>query len=72
MLNQFQIKKTLFKNQVNERFSFSLNYQGYNFQGLYHNGVINWFNPHPLNKVETKQLQQVETNVTHKMSMLFS
>ena len=70
MLTRFQIKKTLFKNQVNERFSFSLCYQGDDFQGLYHKGVINWFNPHPLNKLGTKQLQQVESTVTDKISIL--
>ncbi|HJF31218.1 MAG TPA: YheE family protein [Sporosarcina psychrophila] len=67
MLKQFQITKALFQNQVNERFSFSLNYKGNDFQGIYHEGVINWFNPHPLNKIEKEQLGQVESSVADNM-----
>ncbi len=70
MLTTFQINKALFQNQIHERFSFSLNYHGNDFQGLYHKGVINWFNPHPLNKMETQQLQQVESIITDKMSKI--
>jgi hypothetical protein len=70
MLNQFQITKALFQNQINERFSFSLNYQGNDFQGIYHEGVINWFNPHPLNKIELQQLDRVESSVADKMHKL--
>ena len=61
MLNQFQITKALFQNHVNERFY---------FQGIYHEGVINWFNPHPLNKIESQQLGKVESSVTNKMHKL--
>lgn len=72
MITNFQITKTLFQNQFHERFSFSLNYQGNNFQGIFHKGVIDWFNPHPLYKLESHQLQQVESTVADKMSILFS
>ena len=70
MLNQFQITKTLFRNCIHERFSFSLNYQGNDYQGIYHEGVINWFNPHPINKIGVQQLGKVESNVTTKMHKL--
>ena len=70
MINQFQIKKALFQNHINERFSFSLKYQGNDFQGIYHEGVINWFNPHPLNKIESQQLGTIESSVTNKMNRL--
>lgn len=70
MLNQFQITKTLFQNRIHERFSFSLNYQGNDYQGIYHDGVINWFNPHPLNKIGVHQLGIVESIVTIKMYQL--
>jgi hypothetical protein len=72
MLNTFQIKKALFPNQINERFSFSVNVQGNDFQGLYHEGTINWFNPQPFNKLGVKQLQQIESNVTDKMQQLLA
>lgn len=67
ILNTFHIKKALFKNQIHERFSFSVNYQGNDYQGLYHEGVINWFNPQPFNKIAAKQLKQIESNVADKM-----
>ncbi|WP_318616432.1 hypothetical protein [Sporosarcina sp. YIM B06819] len=72
MLTNIQIKKALFQNQIHERFSFSVNYLGNDFQGLYHEGVINWFNPQPLNKLGVKQLQQIESNVFDKMHKLLS
>ncbi|WP_318616417.1 DUF5342 family protein [Sporosarcina sp. YIM B06819] len=67
MLNTFHIKKALFQNQIHERLSFSVNYKGNDYQGLYHEGVINWFNPQPFNKIGAKQLKQIESNITDKM-----
>ncbi|MFJ7936577.1 hypothetical protein [Sporosarcina sp. NPDC096371] len=72
MVNTIQIKKALFQNQINERFSFSVNVQGNDFQGLYHEGTINWFNPQPFNKLGAKQLQQIESKVTDKMQQLLA
>ena len=72
MLSTFKITKALFQNQIHERFSFSVNYQGNDYQGLYHEGIINWFNPQPSHKLDVKQLQQIESNVTDKMHQLFS
>ena len=72
MLSTFQITKALFQNQIHERFSFSVNYGGNDYQGLYHEGVINWFNPQPSTKLDVKQLHQIELNVTDKMHQLFS
>ena len=70
MINQFQITKALFQNQIHERFSFSLNYHGNDFKGIYHEGVINWFNPHPSTKIELQQLGKIESGVTTKMHKL--
>ncbi|MFJ7934518.1 hypothetical protein [Sporosarcina sp. NPDC096371] len=67
MYHQFQITKTLFQNQIHERFSFSLQYQGNDFQGIYHDGMINWFNPHPLNRIGEQQLGKIEAGVTTNM-----
>jgi hypothetical protein len=72
MLSKFQITKALFQNQIHERFSFLVNYRGNDYQGLYHEGIINWFNPQPLNKLDVKQLQQIESNVTDKMHQFLS
>ena len=67
MFTKFQIKKALFQDQIHERFSFSVNVQGNDYQGLYHNGSINWFNPQPFNKLEEEQLNQIEADITDKM-----
>lgn len=72
MLTEFQIKKALFQNQTHERFSFSVYIQGTEFQGLYYEGDINWFNPQPCHKLEAQQLQQLESNVSDQMQQLLA
>ncbi|MCG7336900.1 YheE family protein [Sporosarcina sp. ACRSM] len=72
MLSKFQIKKELFQDQTHEWFSFSVLIQGNEFQGLYHEGDINWFNPQPCHKLEAEQLQQLESNVSNKMQQLLA
>ncbi|NEU31231.1 YheE family protein [bacterium LRH843] len=67
MLTNFNIEKTLFKNQFHERYQFELNYKGHDFKGLYHNNEITWFNPQPFHYVEEKHLDKVEANVHKKM-----
>ncbi|KAB2328354.1 hypothetical protein F7731_25740 [Cytobacillus depressus] len=67
MLTNFTIEKTLFKNQFSERYQFVLDVKGNEFKGLYHNGEITWFNPQPLNYLEEKHLDKVESNVLKKM-----
>ncbi|KAA0964902.1 hypothetical protein FQ087_00800 [Sporosarcina sp. ANT_H38] len=70
MITKFQLTKILFQNQFHERYSFSLNYQGNNFQGIYHKGVIDWFNPHPFNKIGSQQLGKLESIVATIMQKL--
>ena len=72
MLSEFEITKVLFEDQIHERFSFVINYQGNEYQGLYHEGVINWFNPQPLNEIGEKQLEIIESKVTEKIDKLLS
>lgn len=72
MINNLQITKALFQDQIHERFSFSVNYQGNDYQGIYHAGDISWFNPHPLNKLQKNRLEKVESEVDDKMQKLLS
>lgn len=70
MLKNFKIKKQLFKNQIHERYLFSINCKGNDYQGIYHDGEISWFNPHPFNDLREKQLERVESSVSTKMQKL--
>ncbi|WP_342514392.1 hypothetical protein MKY34_06505 [Sporosarcina sp. FSL K6-1522] len=72
MLSTFQITKALFQNQIHERFSFSVNCGGNDYQGLYYEGRINWFNPQPSTKLDGKQLKQIESSITKKMHQFLS
>ncbi|KAB2329739.1 hypothetical protein F7731_21585 [Cytobacillus depressus] len=67
MLSNFNIEKTLFKNQFSERYQFVLNHKGKNLKGLYHNGEIMWFNPQPINYLKEKHLDKIESKVHKKM-----
>ncbi|KAB2334503.1 hypothetical protein F7731_14945 [Cytobacillus depressus] len=67
MMTNFNIEKTLFKNQFAERYQFILNYKGNDFKGLYHNGEITWFHPQPINYLKEKHLDKIESKVQKKM-----
>jgi len=62
MLNTIKIKP-LFENQIHERQQFTLNYKNDHYQGIFHEGKIQWFHPQPQNKLNGKDLQNVETKV---------
>lgn len=55
--------KSLFEGQIHERHQFKLKIHGYDYQGLFHNGEIQWFNPHPKNKLEENHLTDIESKV---------
>jgi hypothetical protein len=38
------------------------------YKGIFHNGEIQWFNPHPKNKLGENKLQDVESRVYDLMS----
>ncbi|RDW19369.1 DUF5342 family protein [Oceanobacillus chungangensis] len=65
MFENFEIKP-LFEDQVHERHQFELNFQGDTYQGVFHDGEINWFHPQPHKELEEEELQAVETEV-HKL-----
>ncbi|MBS4179093.1 hypothetical protein [Lederbergia citrea] len=72
MLENFEIKKALFKDQIHERYLFSLNFKGDDYEGIYNEGYITWFNPHPRNALKEKHLNKIESKVDVKMQKLLS
>ncbi|GIP56682.1 DUF5342 family protein [Paenibacillus sp. FSL W8-0186] len=62
MLNNIRIK-SMFKNQVHERKQFTLQFKGNSYQGIFHEGKIQWFNPQPQQKVK-----EVESKVHELLS----
>ncbi|KAB2331153.1 hypothetical protein F7731_18930 [Cytobacillus depressus] len=67
MVKNFNVNKKLFKGQFHERHTFSVNFQGNEYQGIYHNGKISWFNPQPINHIKEKYLAIMESIVHKKM-----
>ncbi|MBS4205753.1 DUF5342 family protein [Lederbergia citrea] len=72
MLENFEIKKALFKDQIHERYLFSLNFKGHDYEGIYNEGDITWFNPHPRNDLKEIHLDKIESKVDVKMQKLLS
>ncbi|MBU8878694.1 hypothetical protein BGM26_06780 [Bacillus sp. FJAT-29790] len=64
---EFELKP-IFKDQIHERYQFSLNIEGYNYQGIFHNEEIQWFHPHPKNKLGEDELDEVESKFYDKMT----
>lgn len=69
MFHDFHIEKTMFEGQVHERQQFLLNYAENTYKGIYHNGEITWFHPHPLNNLEGEHLSNVEVEVYKRMQV---
>lgn len=66
MFEQFEVKP-MFEDQIHERYQFSLNLEGNDYKGMYHQGEISWFHPLPHNTVQDELLEQVEAQVHQKM-----
>lgn len=62
-VHSFEVKP-MFEGQVHERQQFSLNVDGDNFQGIFHEGEIQWFHPLPQNKLEEDIIEDIELNVS--------
>lgn len=67
MFRNFEIEKKMFEGQFHERYQFSLNYNGHDYKGIYHNGDIAWFQPQPLNGLEAEHLTYMEEEVHKRM-----
>jgi hypothetical protein len=56
MIQNFKVKP-LFENKFHERYLFTLNINGCNYQGIYHDEEIQWVHPQPNIKLEEDDLQ---------------
>lgn len=67
MIDNFEVDH-LFEGQVHERPQFSLTVEGLEFKGIVHGGDIHWYHPHPQQKLEEEQLNNIESEVYDLMS----
>ncbi|MCM3651135.1 DUF5342 family protein [Metabacillus litoralis] len=67
MIQDFKVKP-LFGDQFHERHQFTLNIDGCNYQGIYHDGEIQWFHPQPINKLEKDDFEDLELDVYDLMT----
>jgi hypothetical protein len=67
VFQDFEVKQ-MFEDQIHERQQFTLNIQGENYQGIFHDGEIHWFNPHPKDDLDNDHLRAVESKVQELMS----
>ena len=51
--------------------SLSLNDEGNHYKGIYHNGDITWFHPHPLNDLKKEYLTNMEEEIHKRMRLHF-
>lgn len=72
MFNTFNLEKKMFEGQFHERDQFSLHVEGNHYKGIYHNGDITWFHPHPLNDVKKEYLTNMEEEIHKRMRFTFS
>lgn len=55
--------RTILEGQIHERLHFSLDVEGKEYQGHYHDGEIQWLNPHPQNAIGDGQLESIESDI---------
>ncbi|WP_338469737.1 DUF5342 family protein [Niallia sp. XMNu-256] len=67
LVNNFNIEKKMFEGQIHERYQFSFSYEENQYKGIYHDGDISWFHPHPLNDLEKENLTNIEEEVHIKL-----
>lgn len=70
MFQNFEIK-SMFDEQVHERRQFKLTVEGTDYQGIFHEGEIHWFNPHPKHTLKGNHVEALESQVHEMMSNHF-
>ncbi|MCM3745067.1 YheE family protein [Sporosarcina luteola] len=66
MLEHIQVKE-MFKGQVHEHVKFSVTIDGNDYQGLYNEGEINWFRPHPREQLADHHVEKIEAKAHEKI-----
>ena len=63
--------KQVFEGRPHERRQFILKVQGDEFKGFVHEGEIQWFHPHPKQKLKDEHVEAIETEIHEKGADLF-
>lgn len=66
MFQNFEVKP-MFEDQIHERHQFTLSIEGNDYRGIFHEGNIHWFHPHPANQFEEGHLDAIEAKVSDMM-----
>ncbi len=61
MLQNFEVITPLFEGHIYERVQFKLNIEGNEHRGIFHNGEVQWFQPHPQHDIE-ENVRELVTN----------
>lgn len=64
-INDFEMKQ-VFEDRPHERHQIILNVEGHEFKGLVHEGEVNWFHPHPSQKLTDEHIEAIETEILEK------
>ena len=62
MFENIEVEK-MFEDQTHERHKFKVNIQGDEYNGILHNGEVQWFHPQPRNKLEDEHVDGVESSI---------
>lgn len=63
MLENFEVIDPLFEGRGHERIQFKLTIEGNDYRGLFHNNEVQWFQPHPHQKIGEYDEEIIESNV---------
>ncbi|WP_428912323.1 hypothetical protein [Niallia sp. Krafla_26] len=70
MFEHIEVGK-MFEDQKHERHKFKVSIQGDEYNGILHNGEVQWFNPQPRKKLEDEHVDHVESSIhEHLMNNL--
>lgn len=73
MADEFKVKPDVFeevpvfKKRPHERRQFALSVDGKEYKGYFHDGEIQWLNPHPKQDLGEEQLKSLETEIHELM-----
>ena len=60
--------KQVFEDRPHERRQVILKVQGDEFKGFVHKGEIQWFHPHPQQKLKDEHVEAIETEIHEKVA----
>lgn len=63
MIENFNVRKELFEDTPNETLHFELTFEGKEYQGLYKEGEVSWFQMHPDQEIDEMKLKELEVEV---------